>query len=222
MRRTGKSAFGGGRSRRQGLLQRRINQVLEDLDSCAATMPGLAPMSRSRGVASATAQLSAGPAFGHARLRLIQRQKNARLAGKGRCEVDFPHAPQQPLTAIAFVRVISHRSVRSTGPKPLLRKGVQKEVHLYALSTKQDVKSVSVEDQRVAAREMVKHFKAKAQEKAIEESKNLGWVPRAEIANGRWTMFGLLVGILTEFSTGVNFVDQIKLVLVNTGILDLD
>merc|ERR1719199_2423763 len=33
------------------------------------------------------------------------------------------------------------------------------------------------------------------------------------IANGRWVMFGLLVGMMTEYATGLNFVDQIKLTI---------
>lgn len=55
-----------------------------------------------------------------------------------------------------------------------------------------------------------------------EKNKQLGWVPKAEIANGRWVMFGLLVGMLTEYSTGVNFIEQIKLLLVNLSIVDFD
>jgi len=35
-------------------------------------------------------------------------------------------------------------------------------------------------------------------------------------------MFGLLVGMLTEYSTGVNFIEQIKLLLVNLSIVDFD
>merc|ERR1711934_1121555 len=79
-----------------------------------------------------------------------------------------------------------------------------------------------LEQQRVAARQMIAYFKEKKVEAEYEKNKQLGWVPKAEIANGRWVMFGLLVGMLTEYSTGVNFIEQIKLLLVNLSIVDFD
>jgi len=69
---------------------------------------------------------------------------------------------------------------------------------------------------------MISYFKEKNVEAEFEKNKQLGWVPKAEISNGRWVMFGLLVGILTEYSTGVNFIEQIKLLLVNLSIVDFD
>merc|ERR1711943_35728 len=49
-----------------------------------------------------------------------------------------------------------------------------------------------------------------------------GWTKKNEINNGRWTMFGLLVGMMTEYATGVDFIDQIKLLVNVLGIADLD
>lgn len=49
----------------------------------------------------------------------------------------------------------------------------------------------------------------------------LGWTATNEITNGRWVMFGLLVGLLTEYATGVNFVDQIRITISNLGIADV-
>jgi len=69
---------------------------------------------------------------------------------------------------------------------------------------------------------MVAYFKQKKYEEELLKNQKLGWVPKAEISNGRWVMFGLLVGMLTEYSTGVNFIDQIKLLLVNLSIVDFD
>merc|ERR1712032_1390904 len=80
----------------------------------------------------------------------------------------------------------------------------------------------TVEEQRKAAREMIAYFQEKRIEKEYMENQKLGWVPKAEISNGRWVMFGLLVGMLTEYATGVDFIDQIKLVLVNLSIVDFD
>lgn len=48
-----------------------------------------------------------------------------------------------------------------------------------------------------------------------------GWTKRAEIQNGRWVMFGLAVGLLTEYATGVDFPNQIKLMISYLGIADI-
>ncbi|OMP12253.1 Chlorophyll A-B binding protein [Corchorus olitorius] len=62
-------------------------------------------------------------------------------------------------------------------------------------------------------------------QKKIEESNQgpfFGFLGKNEIANGRWAMFGFAVGMLTEYATGSNFVDQVKIMLSNFGIIDLD
>ena len=81
---------------------------------------------------------------------------------------------------------------------------------------------MTVEYQRQAAREMVEWFKAQKFEKTAAEGAGIGWVPKAELANGRWVMMGLMIGLLTEYSTGVNFIDQLKLLVTNLGIADLE
>lgn len=48
-----------------------------------------------------------------------------------------------------------------------------------------------------------------------------GWTKKNEINNGRWVMFGLLVGIMTEAATGVNFIHQIGLMISYMGIADI-
>ncbi|KAG4910635.1 hypothetical protein JHK87_056751 [Glycine soja] len=37
-----------------------------------------------------------------------------------------------------------------------------------------------------------------------------------------WAMFGFAVGLLTEYATGSDFVDQVKILLSNFGIVDLE
>lgn len=49
-----------------------------------------------------------------------------------------------------------------------------------------------------------------------------GWTPSNEIGNGRWTMFGVFVGLLTEYATGVDFPNQIRLMLTYLGIVDVE
>lgn len=38
----------------------------------------------------------------------------------------------------------------------------------------------------------------------------------------RWAMFGFAVGMLTEYATGSDLVDQVKILLSNFGIIDLE
>jgi hypothetical protein len=49
-----------------------------------------------------------------------------------------------------------------------------------------------------------------------------GFTKANEINNGRWVMFALLVGAMTEYATGVNFPDQLKLMGALFGIVDTD
>lgn len=48
-----------------------------------------------------------------------------------------------------------------------------------------------------------------------------GWTPKNEITNGRWVMFGFAVGLLTEYATGVDFIQQLKLMVSYLGIADI-
>ena len=38
----------------------------------------------------------------------------------------------------------------------------------------------------------------------------------------RWAMFGIAVGLLTGYATGTDFVDQLKIIVSNLGIADLE
>ena len=50
----------------------------------------------------------------------------------------------------------------------------------------------------------------------------LGFNPTNEINNGRWVMIGFAVGLLTEYATGVDFIEQLKLIVSSLGLLDLE
>lgn len=45
---------------------------------------------------------------------------------------------------------------------------------------------------------------------------------KAEISNGRWVMFGLLVGMMTEYATGKSFTDQVAITLTYMGFANFD
>ena len=80
---------------------------------------------------------------------------------------------------------------------------------------------VTVERQREKAKEMVRYFRKRAYEEDAENSTTFGWTADNEINNGRWTMFGLLVGMMTELATGVDFPDQIRLMISVLGLADV-
>ena len=80
---------------------------------------------------------------------------------------------------------------------------------------------VTVERQREKAKEMVRYFRKRAYEEDAENSTTFGWTADNEINNGRWTMFGLRVGMMTELATGVDFPDQIRLMISVLGLADV-
>ena len=80
---------------------------------------------------------------------------------------------------------------------------------------------ITVERQRAVAKDMVRYFRKRAYEEDAENSTTFGWTADNEINNGRWTMFGLLVGMMTELATGVDFPDQIRLMISVLGLADV-
>lgn len=80
---------------------------------------------------------------------------------------------------------------------------------------------VTLEFQRQKAKELQEYYKTKKLE-AAAQGPAFGFVGKNEINNGRWAMFGFSVGLLTEFATGSDFVDQVKILLSNFGIVDLE
>lgn len=81
--------------------------------------------------------------------------------------------------------------------------------------------AVTLEYQRKVAKDLQDYFKQKKLEEA-DQGPFFGFLPKNEISNGRWAMFGFAVGMLTEYATGSDFVQQMKILLSNFGIVDLD
>ncbi|KAF8087227.1 hypothetical protein N665_0594s0003 [Sinapis alba] len=80
---------------------------------------------------------------------------------------------------------------------------------------------ITVEFQRQKAKELQDYFKKRKLE-AAGQGPFFGFQPKNEISNGRWAMFGFAVGMLTEYATGSGLVDQVKILLSNFGIIDLE
>ncbi|KAA8537939.1 hypothetical protein F0562_027481 [Nyssa sinensis] len=85
----------------------------------------------------------------------------------------------------------------------------------------EDKNVITLEFQRQKAKELQEYFKQKKLEEA-DQGPFFGFIGKNEIANGRWAMFGFAVGMLTEYATGSDFVDQVKILLSNFGIVDLE
>ncbi|KAH7657369.1 Chlorophyll A-B binding protein [Dioscorea alata] len=80
---------------------------------------------------------------------------------------------------------------------------------------------VTLEYQRKVAKELQDYFKLKKLEEA-DQGPFFGFMTKNEISNGRWAMFGFAVGLLTEYATGSDFVQQVKILLSNFGVVDLE
>jgi len=81
---------------------------------------------------------------------------------------------------------------------------------------------VTVEYQREQAKRMNKYFQGTILQRQIKDTTVFGWTPKNEINNGRWVMFGWMVGLLTEYATGVDFPHQLALMASYLGIADFD
>ncbi|GFP86933.1 hypothetical protein PHJA_000837100 [Phtheirospermum japonicum] len=90
-----------------------------------------------------------------------------------------------------------------------------------AAATVEDKSVITLELQRQKAKELQDYFKQKKLEEA-NQGPFFGFIGKNEISNGRWAMFGFAVGMLTEYATGSDFVDQVKILLSNFGIVDLE
>lgn len=76
---------------------------------------------------------------------------------------------------------------------------------------------VTLEFQRQQAKAMQQYFRDLKAERSAETGKVFGWTRRNEIRNGRWVMTGIAVGLLTEYATGVDMLEQIKVCDVELG-----
>eukprot|EP00232_Nephroselmis_pyriformis_P001131 CAMPEP_0182912898 /NCGR_PEP_ID=MMETSP0034_2-20130328/37756_1 /TAXON_ID=156128 /ORGANISM="Nephroselmis pyriformis, Strain CCMP717" /LENGTH=137 /DNA_ID=CAMNT_0025049591 /DNA_START=33 /DNA_END=446 /DNA_ORIENTATION=+ len=129
------------------------------------------------------------------------------VSGASMTGVRLP-AARSATSAVRMPKMVVRAQAETTGPaKPS--------------TSASKASGVTIEYQRQRAKEMTKYYQDVQLEKAIIESQVFGWTERAERSNGRWVMFGLLVGMLTEYATGVNFPEQVVITLANLGVVDL-
>lgn len=67
-----------------------------------------------------------------------------------------------------------------------------------------------------------RYLRDQSLEQEIADAQVFGWTRKNELGNGRWVMMGLAIGLLTEYATGVSFIDQLRLMVSYLGVIDLD
>mmetsp|Transcript_8732 Transcript_8732/g.11573 ORF Transcript_8732/g.11573 Transcript_8732/m.11573 type:complete len:191 (-) Transcript_8732:210-782(-) len=65
-------------------------------------------------------------------------------------------------------------------------------------------------------------WRKKADWEDYDSKKQVGWVTKAETMNGRFAMFFLVTGLLTELWTGISFPGQVEELLRVSGVIGFD
>lgn len=81
---------------------------------------------------------------------------------------------------------------------------------------------LEIAEQATALTKLEEEYKQERLEREYEESKILGWTGQAETFNGRFAMFFLVVGLLTEYWTGVTIPGQVEEMLRVGGFIGVD
>lgn len=84
------------------------------------------------------------------------------------------------------------------------------------------VNEVELAAQNTALTAIEERYRKARLEKEYEEARILGWTSQAETFNGRFAMFFLSVGLLTEYWTGVTIPGQIEEMLRVGGFIGPD
>lgn len=77
-------------------------------------------------------------------------------------------------------------------------------------------------EQSAALDSLEEKWRRSSMEEEYESSRKTGWVPEAELANGRVAMFFLATGLLTELWTGVSMPGQVEELLRIGGVIGFD
>lgn len=64
-------------------------------------------------------------------------------------------------------------------------------------------------------------WRRERQAQEYNDARQVGWVPKAEIFNGRTAMFFLVTGLLTEYWTGISIPGQVEELLRIAGVIGM-
>lgn len=87
---------------------------------------------------------------------------------------------------------------------------------------KQVLSQDQIAQQVAALSKLEDKWRAQRETEEYEASINVGWVPTAELINGRTAMFFLATGLLTEYWTGVSLPGQVEEMLRVGGFIGFD
>ena len=79
-----------------------------------------------------------------------------------------------------------------------------------------------IQAQKAALLLVEKDFVSQRDVAFVEKEALVGWTKQAEMYNGRFAMFFVVVGLLTELWTGVTFPGQIEEMLRVTGVIEMN
>lgn len=127
----------------------------------------------------------------------------------------------QPARPAAVVASSDGPTLRKPEAAPPTPPSPPSEAAATRVSSAPSASGVTIEYQRAQAKVLTAYFKASKAVAKAEAAKTFGWTKANELRNGRWVMFGVGVGLLTEYATGVSLVDQLKLMVSYLGIADI-
>ncbi|GAX19597.1 hypothetical protein FisN_19Hh176 [Fistulifera solaris] len=87
---------------------------------------------------------------------------------------------------------------------------------------KQVLSQEQIAMQAAALGKLEDKWRAQREMEEYEASINVGWVPTAELINGRTAMFFLVTGLLTEYWTGISLPGQVEEMLRVGGFIGFD
>ena len=91
-----------------------------------------------------------------------------------------------------------------------------------AVPGKMQLNEVELATQVTALTKLEEQWRAERLEREYQESRKSGWVEGAETLNGRFAMFFLLTGLLTEYWTGQTMPQQVEEMLRIAGVIGFD
>mmetsp|Transcript_16902 Transcript_16902/g.34918 ORF Transcript_16902/g.34918 Transcript_16902/m.34918 type:complete len:196 (-) Transcript_16902:75-662(-) len=84
------------------------------------------------------------------------------------------------------------------------------------------VSELELAAQVTALTQLEEAWRKEAQWEEYEAARQVGWVDRAETMNGRFAMFFLITGLLTEYWTGISMPGQVEELLRVAGVIGFD
>jgi hypothetical protein len=87
---------------------------------------------------------------------------------------------------------------------------------------KMQMNEIDLAAQVTALTKLEEKWRAERLDREYEESAKIGWVENAETLNGRFAMFFLITGLLTEYWTGETMPQQVEELLRIAGVIGFD